>query len=43
MNNRWSNYQLEQTGADPGNSFIGFRILRPFDVRAPVAHLDCYP
>jgi hypothetical protein len=35
-----TNHQLEQTGANPGNSFAGFRFLGSFDVRAPVAHLD---
>ena len=37
----WPNHQLEQTGAKPGVSFSGFRFLGSFDVRAPVAHLDC--
>jgi hypothetical protein len=40
MNRPPLNHQLEQTGADPGNSFTGFEFLRSFDVRAPVAHLD---
>ena len=34
------NHQLEQTGADSSNSFIGFRFLRSINARAPVAHLD---
>lgn len=37
------NHQLEQTGADRGKLFTGFRVLRLFDIRVPVAHLDRWP
>ena len=39
---RAPNYQLEQTGAVGLNLLMGFGALMPVDIRAPVAHLDCW-
>jgi len=40
MRVKTSNHQVEQTGADHGKLFTGFRFPGSLGVRAPVAHLD---
>jgi membrane associated rhomboid family serine protease len=40
MTRLWPNHKLEQNGADLSNSFVGFRLRKSFDIRAPVANFN---